>query len=593
MNISAIVLGLVLLFASSVIASLSIVNKYFSLKKHYNKNFILLCLLISNMACLLSITYLLPIDIWVHKLSIPQTETTTELYYERLCSLLDFFWVFIYWFQFILCWVFIPIMMAYVDLKYVAPVSIDDSGSQNSNATSASTTSVFLFKLKKSILVNLKFYGICLTGFIIAIVYLKTISQTTVNIKPLLISLTHLYSITYTLVLLAYGLNIVPFYFLKVDFLKQKLSIRSSGNANTNTLQQDQTVYCDKETQLYMKLSKYNDEMSECKIGLVENYSLIMNPNNCSSTELQELFQSCKREVEAIFVSIKNDNELNNHRMNFTVVLRNATLNADESSALQNLEQLNTCYNKFVTEYYNFMYAKEKFRETKQLLDKMKLEQPNLSARNVFSNMLGFICLLVSLGVAFVELVPVNFHSMVLSAESNTLLLQTMTFFMYMTVCCLIAISKFKIADFHLISNGSSNPRNTLYYSLYSSRLLTPLCFNFSSLIRASSQQPYTSSFQKKLYVELYPIVSKLNVILPPIIIIAITASFWFNLKDKLIVKLIGRDNYYQLFGHYTQLSFNSFDFEGSENEDFTQDIEYAIQEGKNLYEQHNSNTFI
>ncbi|KAL6950146.1 hypothetical protein ACO0QE_000822 [Hanseniaspora vineae] len=588
MNISAIVLGLVLLFALSVLVSLSIVNKYFSLKKNYNKHIILLSLLISNMACLLSITYLLPIDIWVHKLSIPQSETTTDLYYERLCSLLDFFWVFIYWFQFILCWIFIPIMMAYVDLKYIAPVSSNDSITPNTTATNASRTSVFLYKLKKSVLVNLKFYGVCLAGLVVAIIYLKTISQTEVNIKPLLISLTHLYSITYTLVLLAYGLNIVPFYFLKLDFWRQKLSIRATSNANAS--QHDQTVYCDKETQLYMKLSKYNDEMNECKIELVENYSLIMNPNNCNSSEVQELFQSCKREVEAIFVSIKNDTELNNHRMNFTVVLQNATLNADESSALQTLEQLNTCYNKFVTEYYNFMYAKEKFQDTKHVLDKIKSDQADLTAKNVLNSVLGICCLLVSLGVAFVELVPVKFHSMVLSAESNTLLLQTMMFFMYMTVCCLVAISKFKIADFHLISNGSSNPRNTLYYSLYSSRLLLPLCFNFSSLIRASSQQPYTSSFQKKLYVELYPIVSKLNVILPPIIMIAITASFWFNLKDKLIVKLIGRDNYYQLFGNYTQLSFDSFDFEGEEREDLTQDIEYAIQEGKHLYEQHTNN---
>ncbi|KAH3900742.1 uncharacterized protein SCODWIG_02354 [Saccharomycodes ludwigii] len=509
------------------------------------------------MICLLSITYLLPLDIWMHRnggsIGSPS---------------LDILWLIIYWTQFILCWCFIPVMISYVDLKYITPLEEQNDNDEHKFSK---------YRFKKAILQNLKFYGICLLGLVIGVVYLKmsNFKNHSINIKSLLISMSHLYSLSYMLVLLSMGLNLLPFSYFQDSKPRHANKINISTNSN------------DWEDKLFIKLSKNNDDINDSKMNLIDNYNTIMNFHvSLDGDENQVIIKKCQEEVETLFAEIKNIDGADNGLSSLDLSITRPSSSSVNSTELQSLDELNNVYNAFKTQYYNYLYYKN---YSDKLVHKLVVNSATSDTKKHYFQLFlfdafGILCFLLSISVAFIECTPLNLHKWLINSDGNAAILlfcQHFIFFGYMTVSCSYALSNFKFSNFHLIPNGRSNPSNTLYYSLYSSRLLLPLCFNFISLVPNSS-----SSFQKVLYDDLFNWVIFLNKYLPPFFIVGISLSYWFNLRDKLLIKVLGGETYYQLFGEYFLLVDDYGNLGNDADADaIERDYEYSLREGRSLYE--------
>lgn len=117
--------------AITSVVSLVVVNRYFNFRIYKSYPFTIV-VLVSNLLLLLVTALLLPLDLHDTAAGHPNS------------LLFKVIWLSIYWLQFAVCWLVIPILISYVSLKYEIP-------------TNEITT-----KISKSIKLNLKFYLICL-----------------------------------------------------------------------------------------------------------------------------------------------------------------------------------------------------------------------------------------------------------------------------------------------------------------------------------------------------------------------------------------------------------------------------------------------
>ena len=165
------------------------------------------------------------------------------------------------------------------------------------------------------------------------------------------------------------------------------------------------------------------------------------------------------------------------------------------------------------------------------------------------------------------------------------------------------ALSQIKFKNLRLIDTGKSNPSNTLYFSLYCSRLMFPIFFNIISLIpTVSGDEIRKSSFEKTLYHDLtsIPLANILNKYAPAIFMILIPLSYKYDLKQKVLLKVLGEDYYYQFFGMMLYEPVNNtsdeVDSESALNEDSSnsrhldEDYAYSLQDGRYLFERASSN---
>ena len=468
-------------------------------------------------------------------------------------SSIKYIWYSIYWIQFVLCWLIIPVLISYISLKYELP-----RGKVRE-------------RMSKAIFQNVKFYSLCLVGIVIGIIYLVTSTGHSIrDFKPLLISLAHLYSLSYTLILLSTGLIIFP---------RDLLSKARSPTLESNN-------------KLFVELSKVNDDLNDSQLNILDNASKILNSNELTNGDVtfNELLNECKLEIQTKLSEIKISPTITNP--------------IGTSSPINTLSKLNKNYNKFIVHYYNFIYNKTHSDEIIHTLAQSHKPSSELFKR-VTLTILGLLSFILSLLILFLEIIPTKWaHGWIFLGNHWYNFALEFIILHYNTMTSLYSMSKFKFISFHLIPSGQSNPSNALYYSLYSSRLLFPLCFNLMVLIPSAGTGLQTS-FETTLYndLELIPLVHFLNKYLPMIFMILIPVSYKYDLKQKILLKVLGEEYYYQFFGMMmyeptaTNLNGNNNSNDlsplnpGINNRSrIDDDYEYSLQDGRYLFERVSGN---
>ncbi|CEP61107.1 uncharacterized protein LALA0_S02e06876g [Lachancea lanzarotensis] len=550
----------------TAVCSFLFVNRYLSFKRHKNTIPFTLAILLLNMWILLSITYLLPLDVFYAARASssehpegtngPQLRRSNPWISRDLQSSdqmpdVSLLWYIIYWSEFAICWFVLPVLISYLDLKYLFPTHGDTSQQRP-----------VLNRVKKAIFTNFKFYALCALGLIGGIIYLEFgAKRGMADLKPLIISLSHLYSLSYTLILLSMGLILLP-----KDILLEN----------------------DNENKLFVELSKSNDESNDARLALTEYATKILSMAEVRNGDvvLNQALNECKLEVQSL---------VNEKQIQLPVTSRR-----DQSAST--LNKLNERFNAFKTEYYNYLYYQTKSDRIIHSLAQSQVE-PVSWTRKVGKWVLGLLCLAISSLVVFLELTPSRFaHDKLFEGGRWFNFMLEISILMYNTLASLYAMSCFKFANLHLIPNGQSSPQNALYFSLYSSRLLLPLCFNFITLIsHASGVQE--CGFEKVLYrdLKLIPLVDILNRYLPVIFIIAVPLGYFFDLKNRVLIKVLGKEYCYELFGI---LADPSNPDGGSGGVDTSQpvvpaainrsrldeDYEYSLQDGRFLFQRATNN---
>ncbi|EDO18763.1 hypothetical protein Kpol_1028p36 [Vanderwaltozyma polyspora DSM 70294] len=549
------------------VGSLVVINRYFSFKLHKNTYPVTLSLLSLNMMILLSTTYLLPLDLYYSATSGSSyedpvsnstvllqrsTESLTKLLHTKLDAVQHNYriiWLIIYWLEFVLCWITIPILISYVSLKYYASrVEVKE-------------------RIKKAIFQNIKFYLISAVGIIIGIIYLiATTGHAIGDLKSLLISLAHLYSLSYMLLLLSSGLILLPSHLLS----QGRLPTEESNN------------------RLFVELSKTNDDMNDSQLVMNENATIILQTPELNNGDVtfNDVLSNCKIEVQSLLAELKITNP-------------NSVLHSQAN--IVTLDKLNSVYNKFITQYYNFLYYREHSNSIIHTL--AHANSPSVSnLKRLVIIFFGIICMFLSILVFFLELIPIRWaHGWLFFGSRWYNFSLQFIILSYNTLVSLYAMSKFKFSNFHLIPNGRSNPSNALYYSLYSSRLLFPICFNLMSLIPTNNDTIASkSSFETTLYYDLkiIPLVNMLNRYAPIVFMILVPISYQYDLKQKVLLRVLGEEYYYQFFGMmlYEPVSSPSegtSDPLSSNNENrrrMDEDYAYSLQDGRYLFERASSN---
>lgn len=489
-------------------------------------------------------------------------------------TLIKLSWYLIYWSQFILCWLVLPILISYISLKYL----IDESN--------------YFEKVKLSILSNIKFYLLSLLVLIIGLIYLflatnHSIKQT----KSLIISLSHIYSLSYTLILLFNGLYMVPRDFYLASIFKNSVasmynadseinfsSNNNNGNSNRNNNNNNNSKY--------IELSKINEEINDCQLNIIDQANRILKSKELRNGDIlfNKLLLNCQLEVRQVLQDFDLWRQLE------------MSLNFDDNSGITNLKDLNNCYNKFINSLFNYHYYQFENERCIHNLAQINNESYGFYFKKVCC-LLGFMLTsFLSFLIITLEIIPLSIIRVWLFRwfNSSVLFYLDLLLLSYNLLTSLYAMSKFKFNNFHLIPNGNSNPKNVLYYSLYSSRLLFPICFNLITILphlnihtstknNINNNNENKSVFEQILYKDLLviPIISYLNLYLPIIFGVVITLNHKFDLKQKVLIKLLGKETYYQIFG----LMFYEPDSMDDENNLITEDYDYSLQDGRYLFE--------
>lgn len=587
LNLCAGVLSLAYSFAA--------VNRYFSFKLHKNTFPLTLTILTCNLVILLFTAYLLPLDIFYATRAaiasgtptVPQNNGTDTMANGMGVSLAQVrsmdstieqpsfrvAWLLVYWLEFAICWFIIPVLISYCTLKYAC----------GKDTSLTHERSHVWERMIRAVFQNLKFYLLCLLGLVCGMIYLVVSTGHNLSeFKPLIISLSHLYSLSYTLILLSTGLIIFP------------KNLFSWGRLPTN----------DSINRYFVELSKTSDDLNESQMNMLESADKILNssePNN-GDVVFAQMLNECKLEVQGVL----NESELSlsNH------------LSGSSASNITSLDKLNKCYNEFTNHYYNFLHYQTHFNAIIHILAQSQSSSSFSSASSAFRYVRSFAILplaVLSVGLSlliiYLEMTPTKWgHSWIFNGTHWYNFALEFIIFTYNTLVSLYAMSKFKFNNFHLIPNGRSNPTNALYYSLYSSRLLFPLCFNMMVLIPPHTQDGVKSSFEKTLYDNLtvIPLVGYLNKYLPCLFLAVTIIGYKFDLKQKVLLKVLGEEYYYQFFGmmmyepvgdndslqandHRRSSILTDDGFMGIRSQ-MDEDYEYSLQDGRYLFERASSN---
>lgn len=530
------------------VAAFYFVNRVLSFKLYKNNYPATLFVLLLNMFLLLSIAYLLPLDVFCAAQSsgIGQPNPINSTLSARddispLSSALEtapnfhFLWTSLYWSQFAICWFILPVLISYVELKYLYPHDTADSWSY------------VLRRTKTALYKNLKFYLFCALALIVGLLYLLIATKHGLNeVKPLVIAMSHLYSLSYTLILLSNGLVNLP-------------------KALLFQVQDDK--------KLFVKLSQNNEDLNDSKLSLLEvaEKVLSLNVQNEPDVILQQSVQECQMEVQRLC------NELS-----LTVPVLHTTTRSHSLT----LSKLNDYYNKFTTEYYNYTYHQAKSNEIIHTLVRSQRKALSVSI-NISVKIMGFVLVFMSVLVFVLEITPIKFgHASIFMGTSIWNFFLEMAILLHNTICSLYSLLHVKIHNFHLVSNGNSSPKNALYFSLYSSRLLFPLCFNYMILIPRDPDEQHQSSFDKVLYrqLEKIPLAKYLNEYLPMFFVLIVPIAQYFDLKEKVLSKLLGEEYYYQLFGSISSRE-RPLTTSTTQRSRLDDDYEYSLQDGQYLYE--------
>ena len=484
-----------------------------------------------NLSILLLSDFLIPIDVY--------SQGSIFLYY---------LWFALYIVQFIICWFLLPCLISYQSLTY-SNYSIQGP----------------LRQLYGSIIQNLKFYGISIIVLLLAYIFSVMILSIR-SIWPIIISLCHIYSLSFTLILLSMGLIIVP------RKLYHSLFINESKLIN----------------HYYILLSRQNDELNDTKLYLLDHSINILQskPLNNGDVEFNQLLKLCQEEVEQRMDELKYDeNNNNNNNNNNSNNSSNNDINyflldgynQDDSEnmfvPIKNIDKLNKEWNKFITNFYTIQYHKYQINQLIHCLAKqssinldssLNLNYYSWSYKRTMVKIIRTILLFIflaittalSLCIILLELLPVRVSKWIfwnkVSSFKLFIPITLLIILIYNKLISLYSMTIIKFQHFHLTPNGQSNPINLFYFTLYGNRLLFPLYFNTMTILPETIITK--TQFNKILYnqIQMIPFVNWLNKWLPPIFIIIISMSYYDNkLKWKILNKFISEDTLYQIFGWF------------------------------------------
>lgn len=478
-----------------------------------------------NLLILLLSDFLIPIDV-----------------YSEGSTFLSYLWFALYVLQFIICWLLLPCLISYHLLTY-------------------STYSLHgpIRQLYGSVIQNLKFYGISL--IVLFLTYIICIMVFSIrSIWPILISLCHIYSLSFTLILLSMGLIIVP------RSLYHSLFMEESKLIN----------------QYYILLSRQNDELNDTKLYLLDHSINILHskPLNNGDVEFNQLLKSCQREVklridELNYDEHDNNNITNTNNQNNYFLLDEYNEENSENMFVQikNIDKLNKEWNKFITSFYTIQYHRYQInqlihhlaKQSSTYLDSsLNLNYSTGSCKRTIFRLVRTIllfsslitCIILSLCIILFEILPVRLSNWIfwshISSFRWSIPATLFIILIYNKLISLYSMTIIKFQNFHLVPNGQSNPINLFYFTLYGNRLLFPLYFNIMTILPESVIAQ--TQFSKILYhqIQVIPIVSWLNKWLPPIFIATISISYYDNkLKWKILKTFISEDTLYQIFGWF------------------------------------------
>ncbi|CCK69787.1 uncharacterized protein KNAG_0D00340 [Huiozyma naganishii CBS 8797] len=548
----------------SVYGTFAAINRYFHYKTHWRDYPLTLAVVTVNMLLLLMTDFMLPLDIFhtslwdrpagdttgpelpiganataglplsLLKREQPQGQAARGAFYVV--------WPTVYWLQFVICWFAIPVLISYIGLKYAAAYEEKRR------------------KFVMAVYSNLKFYLLCLLGVAVGVVYLVFSTGHAIReFKPLLISMAHLYSLSYTLILLSRGVVLLP------RALLNFASVPTTEAHNS----------------LYVELSRRNDDLNDSQVNVLESAAGILQTQEVRNGDVlfNQLLLDCQQEVRGRIEGLN---------------LQSVTGAGGSSgtSQIASLDKLNKTYNKFITHYYNYCYYQNQSNTIIHVLAQTGKTQLDLVRKYVIVA-LGVVSTVLSAFIVVLEVSPTKWaHGWVFLGSSWYNFILVFVILTYNTVASLYAMSQIKFSNFHLIANGGSNPANVLYYSLYSSRLLFPLCFNLMTLIPAAGSPQDESVFAQTLYgdVTLIPLVNALNKYLPPVFLVLVPLSFKYDIKEKILLRVLGEDYYYQFFGMmpYDPDSVQD-DIEGSRTH-VDEDYQYFLEDGRYLFERASAN---
>ncbi|AOA60906.1 hypothetical protein PP7435_CHR1-0595 [Komagataella phaffii CBS 7435] len=430
----------------------------------------------------LSIVFLLPLDIYNGG-----SESEGKIIYRM--------WQLNYWLTFLLTWALLPFFQYYTRSGYY-------------DAKDKATDSI-----NKLIRYQL---ALLTVGFSILAYCLLTGKFKLKSLKSIVITCSHIYSLTIALWMMSHGLISIP----------KSIYRRSSVDVN----------------QLYLKIPSLSTSKHDHLLNYKDVcYKIMKYPRNPENSEWLDSL------IDKIPASIRTES-------NHSVLIDGA----DSESLVKLSENLSIYKHKYLEALNQFSETMDEALKWEEILDSKNSGSSVLIFQHqpdhifnkfprfnyVYYNHLryhvhvlaGVLSLLISMVIVQSEtfhstrasllkyIINLNFHTRLNSVT-------VFCFLSYMVVVTLLTLTQVKVFNIYKISpHGNSNPSSFIFFLTYASRLTIPLSYNFTMLLSNDSSQ-----FQKFLgeSIKLIKAGEVINDILPRLIIVPIILEL-YNVYGKL-----------------------------------------------------------
>lgn len=468
----------------------------------------------------ISVIFLLPIDYVSHNAVLKID------WFDLSDKAILYLWKTNYWVTFLLTWFLFPILQEFYKSGYYKSTQ----------------------KLKDALKRNLKFQLIVLGVSVAALIYLVLEVGLTNNLRPMIIAIAHIYSLTLALWLMAHGLVNIPrnkwvagsivlelnHKYLKVPGLVDALEdTRISFRENIiQVMALKRDFASDQEQDFRFRdwiLSLYNQIPLDLKESIDNQYLHERDAENITREQLTESllvnlsvqFGQNKRktisyesEFESIFNKILKLEDILNAKTNSNLSERNSLVFRRGSEKSLLLPRNNFIYHYYVRPVANRVISVLIFVASFIIIQSEIFHSHKFSIINMI------------------------FYSA--SIHKNNLLQLLLTCFIlsYMLFAAMNSLTHVKVFNMYHLVPHNSDPSSACFYTSYIARLTIPLSYNFITLF-VSRESIFETWFGKSIH--LTGLFNLMNDWLPRLLLIPIILSM-FNIYDKL-KKKIGLDS--------------------------------------------------
>ncbi|KAF6012266.1 hypothetical protein HII12_002419 [Brettanomyces bruxellensis] len=487
-------------------------------------------ILVISLALPLSLIFLLPIDLlstFSDKHSIDEFKSS-PFYLER--PIVNALWRINYWLTFFLTWVLLPLLQYWFDSGYY---KLKDRFNES---------------IRNLIRFQLLMLSCCVIGFGYIIFYHRSWLNATF-LKGLVITISHIYSLTLALWLMAHGLIQLP-----------RQTWENAGDYNA-------MLYS-----LYQRVPYLKEKMEDSKFELQDVSAKIL---SMASIDIPFDYRDwCIQLEKDIPFEFRPENQRYSYYANTEEPITAQDINR---STLHNLtfrlQRAKWSYKHNLVAFQQVVHKIMKLdtameSENEQISDPTSFRGTTLFiATKAWSIILGALAIIIIESELFhgfnISIINIVVRNVTDSPENTSLvavLASCVPFLTFMVFSALASLFKIKIFDiYHVISDQGSDPVSTTFFISYACRLTIPLSYNFLMLLDTDFAR--ASSFQEFLgnSIKLISLGKILNDILPRLIVIPICLSL-FHVWDKIKTKMKGN----LLFDYL----FDEFDFYEDEDEE-------------------------